>query len=119
VLKEGGGALTGCERGTPWRAMERRDALTGCEGLGLTINTSLDPKIPITIPSSTISKEEIPRIRFHISLQIPLVILINCPSDRRPRALANKYTFHIVSFQDLTRGRIDNFKLVAEERESC
>ena len=73
-----------------------------------TIDTPLDPDIPVLVPRGTISSIEQPRIRRHISLEISLVVLIDGTRNRRPRVPQGKYTFNVITFQFLANLIVHN-----------
>ena len=73
-----------------------------------TIDTPLDPDIPVLVPRGTISSIEQPRIRRHISLEISLVVLIDGTGDRRPRVPQREYTFDVITFQFLANIIVHN-----------
>jgi len=47
------------------------------------------------------------------------MVIVNSPSNRRPRRLYNKHTLNIITLEYLASRRIQNSRLDTEEGHSC
>lgn len=81
------------------------------------IHSTLDPDVTILISSSTVTEEEVSRVRLHVCLEVSLVISEDCSCQRRPVRFGHEYTLDIVSLQNLTTLRVNNGKVHTEEGE--
>lgn len=63
------------------------------------VHTAFDPNIPMLIASRTVAGVEHARVRLHVRLEVPLVVLVNRTRNRRPRVLDDEHTLDIIPLQ--------------------
>lgn len=68
------------------------------------VHTALNPNIPMLVASRAVAGVEHARVRLHVRLEVPLVVLVNRASNGRPRVLDDEHTLDIISLQLLKVG---------------
>lgn len=69
------------------------------------------------VSASAIAGEVVTLVWVHVGIEVPSVITVNAPSDGRPGLLDGEHTFLVVALELLSRNRVKQDGLDAEERK--
>lgn len=86
---------------------------------GHTVDTTLDPDVPVLIARGTIASVEVAGVWLHVRLEVPVVVLVDCARNRRPRCLEAQNALNAVTLELLARLRVQDDGLDTEERHRC